>query len=62
MTKIILLFWVITNGDITEPQEIGSFKSMEACQVAAESLTESNPKEKRTYKYNVIATCVVVPK
>lgn len=62
MTKIILLFWVITNGNITEPQEIGNFLSMEACEIAAESLTEANPKEKKTYRYNVVAMCMVVPK
>lgn len=63
MTKIIMLFWVMTtNGDITEPQEIGNFLTMEACEIAAESLTESNPKEKRTYGYAVVATCLSVPK
>ena len=62
MTKIVLMFWVMTSGDVTEPQEIGSFPSMEACQIAAESLTASNPKEKKTYKYAVIAQCISVPK
>lgn len=63
MTKIIMLFWVLTaEGQITEPQEIGGFLSMEACEVAAESLTEKNPKEQRTHGYAVIATCVEVPK
>ena len=61
MTKIILLLWVITNGDITEPQEIGNFMTMAECEVAAESLTESNPKAKMTYKYNIVATCIEVP-
>lgn len=63
MTKIIMLFWVLTaEGQITEPQEIGNFRSMEECEAAAVSLTESNPKEQRTHGYAVIATCVEVPK
>jgi len=61
MTKIILLFWVITSSDITEPQQIGNFMTMEACRIAADSLTEPNPKDTVT-GYAVVAKCVVVPK
>lgn len=63
MTKIIMLFWVLSHsGDVTEPQKIEGFVSMEACQIAAESLTESNPKEKATHRYAVVAQCLQVPK
>lgn len=63
MTKIIMLFWVLTDGgQITEPQRIEGFMSMEACQVAAESFTESNPRSEATHKYAKIAMCLEVPK
>ena len=62
MTKIIMMFWVLTNSNITEPVEIGNFRTMEECEVAAHSLTVSNPKEKRTFGYVVIARCIEVPK
>lgn len=61
MTKIVMIFWVLANGSITEPQEIGNFKTMGECETAAESLTVSNPREKRTYGYAVIAKCILVP-
>lgn len=63
MTKIVLLFWILTDGgQITEPQKFEGWKSMSECETAAESLTESNPKLRNTYKYAMIATCVEVPK
>ena len=63
MTKIIMLFWVLTDtGAVTEPQEIGNFRTMEECEVAAVSLTETNAKLKATHKYAIIAQCIVVPK
>ena len=63
MTKVVMLFWVLSHsGEITEPQRIEGFKTIEACEVAAESLTESNPKEKATYRYAVVAQCLQVPK
>lgn len=67
MSKIIMLFWVMTSsGEITEPQRIGDdtigFRTMEACEIAAESLTETNPKEQRTHGYAVIAKCIEVPR
>lgn len=63
MNKIILLFWVLSSdGSVTEPQEFDGWFSMAECEVAAESLTESNAKAKATYKYAVIAQCITVPK
>lgn len=65
MTKVILIFWVMTNTGLSEPQTIGAdglgFTTMEACQIAAESLTEPNPKD-TTSSYAVIAKCVTVPR
>ena len=61
MTKIVLLFWVLTDGgNITEPQQFDGWLTMHACLTAAESLTEENPKV--TNKYAVIAQCVEVPR
>lgn len=63
MTKIIMLFWVLHGSDgITEPQTFEGWRSMSECETAAESLTESNPREQRTHDYAVIATCMEVPK
>lgn len=63
MTKIIMLFWVLTDaGQVTEPIEYDGWRSMEECRTAAESFTESNPKLRNTHRYAVIATCVEVPK
>jgi len=60
--KVILLFWVMVNNGVTDPQRIEGFKTMEDCQAAAESLTEANPKAKQTYKYALVAQCLEVPK
>jgi hypothetical protein len=61
MTKIILLFWVLTaNGNITEPQRFEGWSSMAECEVAAVSLTEENIQLKATHKYAVIARCIQV--
>lgn len=63
MTKIIMLWWVLTDGgQITEPQKFEGWRSMQECQTAAESFTMSNPKHQATFKYAVAAMCVEVPK
>ena len=59
MTKTVLILWALANGVITEPQEIGNFKTMAECEIAAESLTESNPRDE-TGSYAVIAKCAEV--
>jgi len=63
MTKIVLYWWVMTaTGGITEPIEIDGWKTMEECEIAAESFTISNPKIKNEIHYAVIAICKKVMK
>lgn len=62
MTKIILLFWVLSDVGVSEPQEIDGWRTMEECEAAAVSLTEANPKSQNTYRYALIAQCLTVPK
>lgn len=62
MTKIILLFWAMVPGDITETTIIEGWRSMEECETAAESLTASNPTTTPDMAMNVVAMCQVVPK
>jgi hypothetical protein len=61
MMKIMLIWWVMTDSGITEPVEYDGWVSMEACEIAAESLTEPNPKDDSA-GFAVIARCVEVPK
>lgn len=62
MIRYALLFWVLHGGNVTEPQMIEGFRTEQECLVAAESLTESNPREETTHRFAVIARCVVVPR
>lgn len=57
MTKWVLVFWVITNGD-TVIDKIDGFWSQEECTDAAVSLTERNPHETMVPNYAVITRCV----
>lgn len=63
MMKIVMLWWVLTDaGQITEPQRFEGWRSMDECETAAESLVMSNPRQQATFKYNVAAMCMEVPK
>lgn len=62
MTKIVLMFWALVPGDVTEVTLIDGWFSMEECETAAESLTESNPRTIADMKMNVVAKCMEVPK
>ncbi len=63
MTKIVMLWWVLTDaGQVTQPEVIEGWRSLAECETAAVSLTESNPRLRATYKYNVAAVCMEVPK
>ena len=62
MTKIVLLFWAMVPGDITEVTIIDGWRSMEECETAAESLTASNPVNIPDMAFNVVAMCQVVPR
>lgn len=58
-----MYWWVISSaGALSEPIEIEGWKSMGECETAAESFVMLNPKEKATFKFNVMAMCVEVPK
>jgi hypothetical protein len=61
MTEIVLFLWVITSGDIALTQ-IDGFLSMEACEAAAESFTENNPKKVNDIPFGMVAKCEIVPK
>ena len=61
MTKIVMVWFVMTGATVTEPVEWDGWRSMEECKIAAESFTEPNPKDNAT-GYAVIAKCVEIPK
>ena len=63
MNKIVMLFWVLTDaGQVSQPERIEGWRSMDECETAAESLVVSNPQMKATFKYNVAAMCIEVPR
>lgn len=63
MTKIVMVWWIITaNGFSTEPVEWDGWMSMEECETAAESFTETNPRRTSPVQYGIVAKCVEVPK
>jgi hypothetical protein len=62
VTKIILIFWAFTTSGSPEKTIIEGWRSMEACVIAAESLTASNPTLIADMKLRLVAKCVVVPK
>lgn len=60
MTKIIMLFWVLSpKGDIVA-HEIGDWYTMERCNAAAVSLTEPNPAD--GWSPLIAVRCMEVPK
>jgi hypothetical protein len=62
MTKIVMIWWVITNaGAITEPVEWDGWKSITECETALESFTHPGL-QTRTWKFGIVGYCKEIPK
>lgn len=62
MTKIVMVWWIITSAGVTEPIEWDGWMSMEECQTALDSFVMPNPRRSSPEPYGIVGKCVEVPK